>query len=169
MGKYRFKFFGILDLVTNNHCTNTLRLRQYGHHFPDGIFKCIFLNENVWILIKILLKFVTKGPVNNIPSLVQIMVWRWPGDKPLSEPIMVSLPTHIWVPWPQWVNMITQHHYISNQFNSLVSLNTFFPHKQPRSIPYNNLRYHKFIKLTIYHIYMQLKTYPPYNWLKLIF
>ena len=53
---------------------NTLRPRQNGHHFADDIFKCIFLNENVWILIKISLKFVPKGPINNIPSLVQIMV-----------------------------------------------------------------------------------------------
>ena len=29
---------------------NTLRPRQNGCHFPDNIFKCIFLNENVWIL-----------------------------------------------------------------------------------------------------------------------
>ena len=27
---------------------NTLRPTQNGHHFPDNIFKCIFLNENVW-------------------------------------------------------------------------------------------------------------------------
>ena len=26
---------------------NTLRLRQNGRHFPDDIFKCTFLNENV--------------------------------------------------------------------------------------------------------------------------
>ena len=38
--------------------------------FPDDIFKCIFLNENVWIVIKISLKFVLKGPMNNIPALV---------------------------------------------------------------------------------------------------
>ena len=31
------------------------------------------------------------------------MAWRRPGDKPLSEPMMVSLPTHICVTWPQWV------------------------------------------------------------------
>ena len=40
-----------------------------GCHFADDIFKCIFLNENVWILIKISLKFVPKGPINNFPSL----------------------------------------------------------------------------------------------------
>ena len=79
---------------------NTLRPRQNGRHFADDIFKCIFLNENVWIPIKISVKFVPKGPINNIPALVQIMAWRRPGDKPLSESMMVSLPTHICVTRP---------------------------------------------------------------------
>ena len=70
--------------------------------FQD-IFKCIFLNENVWISIKISLKFVPKGPINNIPALVQIMACRRPGDKPLSEAMMVNLPTHICISRPQWV------------------------------------------------------------------
>ena len=82
---------------------NTLRLRQNGHHFTDTIFKCIILYENVWIPIKISLKFVPKGPVNNISSLVQIMAWHRPGDKPLSEPMMVRLLMRICVTRPQWV------------------------------------------------------------------
>ena len=82
---------------------NTLRPRQNGRHFPDDIFKCIFLNENVWISIKITLNLVPKGPISNISALVQIMAWRRPGDKPLSEPMMVSLLTHICVTRPQWV------------------------------------------------------------------
>ena len=85
---------------------NSLRLRQDGRHIPDDILKCIFLNENVWILINISLKFVLKGPVDNIPALIQIMAWRRPGDKPLSEPMMVSLLTHICVTRPQWVNSL---------------------------------------------------------------
>ena len=72
---------------------NSLRPRQNRRHFADDIFKCIFLNENIWIAIKISLKFVPKGPINNISALVQIMAWRRPGDKPLSEPMMVILPT----------------------------------------------------------------------------
>ena len=36
-------------------------------------------------------------------TLVQIMAWRRPGDKPLSEPMMVSLLTQICVTRPQWV------------------------------------------------------------------
>ena len=34
-------------------CVNTLRPRQNGRHFPDDVFKCIFLNENVWIPIDV--------------------------------------------------------------------------------------------------------------------
>ena len=49
---------------------NTLRPRQNGRYFADDIFKRIFLNEYVWIVIKISLKFVPKGPINNIPALV---------------------------------------------------------------------------------------------------
>ena len=73
---------------------------------PDDIFKWIFFNENVWISINISLKVVPRGPINNIPTLVQVMDWRRPGDKPLSEPMMVRLPTHICVTRPQWVNPI---------------------------------------------------------------
>ena len=54
------------------------------------------------------LKFVHKCPIDNIPALVQIMAWRRPGDKSLSEPRMVSLPTHICVTRPQWVNVVTK-------------------------------------------------------------
>ena len=91
------------------HClqktVNTLRPRQNGRHFADDIFNGIFLNENVWISIKFSLKFVPKGPINNIPALVQIMAWRRPGDKPLSGPMMVSLLTHICVTRPQRVKL----------------------------------------------------------------
>ena len=83
-------------------CINTLRPRQNGRHFADDMFKCIFLNENVWIPIEISLKCVPKVPINNIPSLVQIMAWRRSGDKSLSEPMMDSLLTHICVTRPQW-------------------------------------------------------------------
>ena len=76
---------------------NTLSLRQNGCHFPEDILKWIFLNENVLISIKISLKFVPNGPINIITALVQIMTWRRPGDKPLSKPMVVSFPTHIFV------------------------------------------------------------------------
>ena len=62
------------------------------------------------------IKFVPKGPINNIPALVQIMAWRPPGDKQLSEAMMISLLTHICVTRPQWVNGISEPHmYIINR------------------------------------------------------
>ena len=82
---------------------NTLRPRQNGRHFADNIFKCIFLNGNVWIPIKISMNFVPKGPMNNNTALVQIMAWHRQDDKPLSEPMMVVSPIHICVARPQWV------------------------------------------------------------------
>ena len=62
---------------------NTLRPRQNGHFLPEDILKWVFLNENVWISTKILLKFVPKGPINDIPALVQIMAWHCPSDQGL--------------------------------------------------------------------------------------
>ena len=84
---------------------NTMRPRQVDHHLTHYIFACIFLNENVWISINISLNFVSNGQINNIAWLVRIMAWRLPGDKPLSEPMMVSLLTDICVTRPQWVEI----------------------------------------------------------------
>ena len=50
------------------------------------------------------LKFAPKGSINNIPAQVQIMAWRRSGDKPLSEPMIVSLLTHICVTRPRLDN-----------------------------------------------------------------
>ena len=86
-----------LDNFCSFQLLKTLRPRQNGRHFTDAVFKCIFLNENVWMLIKISLKFVPKGPINNTIALVQIMAWHRPGDEPLSEPMMIILLTHIYV------------------------------------------------------------------------
>ena len=66
---------------------NTLRPRQNGRRFADDTFKHIFLNQNVWISLKISLKFVPKFQINNIPANGLAR----PVDKPLSEPIYASL------------------------------------------------------------------------------
>ena len=66
---------------------NSSTPRQNGRHFADDIFICIFLTENVQI--SILLNFVARDSINNIPVFVQIMAWRRIGDKPLlSEPML---------------------------------------------------------------------------------
>ena len=88
-----------VNIISADGQVNTLGPTQNGSHFADGIFKCISIS------IKISLKFVPKGPINNIPALLQIMAWRRPGDKPLSEAMMVNLPTYIGVTQPQWVNI----------------------------------------------------------------
>ena len=92
-------------MVCNSY-VNPLRRRRNRRHFADDIFNCIFLNENVWISLKISLKFVPTVQINNIPALVQIIAWRRSGDKPLSEPMVISLLTHIIVAWPQCVNSL---------------------------------------------------------------
>ena len=91
---------------------NRLRPKQNGRHFTDDIFKCIFLKENVWILIKISLHVVTEGQINNISTLVQTMTWHRQGIKPLSEPMMVRSPMHICVTQPEWVKKVQLFHNI---------------------------------------------------------
>ena len=90
-----------------SRCLKTLRPRQNGRHFTDDTLKLIFLNENVKNSTNISLKFVPKGPINNIPALVEIMACRRSGDKPLCAPMAVSLLMHICVTRPQWVNSLT--------------------------------------------------------------
>ena len=94
----------VLWSCTHKHTFNTLRPGQNSLHFADDIFKRIFMHENVWTLRKISLNCVPKVPINNILALVQIMAWRRPGNKPLSEPIMVRSLMNLCITRPQWVN-----------------------------------------------------------------
>ena len=98
----RQKSIGVSWQLAWQWSLNSFRPRQNGRRFADDTFKRIFLDENARISMKISLKFVPQGPINNIPALVQIMAWRLPGDKPLSEPMMICLLTHICVTRPQW-------------------------------------------------------------------
>ena len=49
---------------------NTSRPRQNGRDFADDIFKCMFLNKNIWISLKISRQFVPTFRINNIQALV---------------------------------------------------------------------------------------------------
>ena len=85
-------------------CVNALRSRQNGR-ISQTTFSSAFYWMKIYELQLIIhWSFVPKGPINNIAALVQIMGRRRPGDKPLSEPMLVSLPTHICVIRPQWIN-----------------------------------------------------------------
>ena len=79
------------------------------------------MNENVIIWIKISLKFIPKGTINNAVTLVQLMAWRRSGDKSLSEPMMVRLPTHICVTRPQRVFKYTPEAPYSNMVHAMNS------------------------------------------------
>ena len=100
----------VMSSVCIRLAINTLRPRQNGCHFADDTFKCIFFNEDIRLSFKNSLKFVPWGTINNIPTLVQIMACRLDGTKPLSEPMMVSLLTHICVTRPQWVKANGRSH-----------------------------------------------------------
>ena len=82
----------LIAVVVSGHkysLTNLLWGRDKNDcHFADDIFKFNFLYKNWCILIQILLKFVVKGPINNMPALVQIIAQCWTGNKSLSEPLM---------------------------------------------------------------------------------
>ena len=73
-----------------------LRSDKMVANLADDIFKCI------WILLQVSLKVAPEVRINNNPELVQIMTMHRPGEKPLSEQMMVSLLTHIYAPWPQF-------------------------------------------------------------------
>ena len=74
---------------------------QNGSHFTEDIFTCIFLNEKVWIVIEMLLKFVSKDQIYNKSSPVQVMAWRRIGDRPLPKPMMTQFSR------PRWVKVLS--------------------------------------------------------------
>ena len=92
----------VLDRHMVTHLQNEARTKC--HRFAGNIFKCILLNEKVWISMKIKVKFVPKGPNNNIPTVVQPARRR-----PLSETMMIRWLTHVCVTRPQWVKPKPQY------------------------------------------------------------
>ena len=87
---HRWQWTDITSLQSWFNMSFVLGIRPTLTHWGRVKMAAIFKNENVWILIKVSLKFVPKGPINNIPTPIQIMAWRLPADKPLSEPMVIS-------------------------------------------------------------------------------
>ena len=75
------------------HEAETKWTQLYRWHFQMHFTEWKYMNFEDFI--KISQKFVPRGPINNISALVQVMAWRRPVDKTLSEPMMVSLLMHI--------------------------------------------------------------------------
>ena len=64
------------DVITSTFIIEHIEAETKWRLFADNTSKHIFLNENVRISINISLKFVPKSPINNIPALIEIMVWH---------------------------------------------------------------------------------------------
>ena len=73
---------------TGNTDLTHLPLDKMAAILEDDNFKCIFLNQNDRIPIRISLKFVSRSPIDNITALFLLMAWCRPGDKPLTEPML---------------------------------------------------------------------------------
>ena len=56
----------------------------------DDKLKCIFVNENDKILLRISQNFVPRSPIDNMPALVQVKAWYRTGDKLLPEPVLAQ-------------------------------------------------------------------------------
>ena len=70
-------------------CSWTSTLTHWGRDKMAAIFQTTFSNGFSWMkMYEFRLTFRW--------SLVQVMAWRRPGDKPLSEPMMVRLLTHLY-------------------------------------------------------------------------
>ena len=78
----------IMPYVHNSY-VNTLSTEQNGHHFAEDIFKCTSVNKNAW-------KFHWSlwVPLENKPTMVQVMAWCRPGDRPLFESILSKHYSH---------------------------------------------------------------------------
>ena len=74
-----------------------------------NVSQTVFSNVFSWMKIyEVRLKFhrslFLRFKLTIFPPLVQIMAWRRPGTKPLSEPMMEALLMHACITRPQWVN-----------------------------------------------------------------
>ena len=94
-----------------SHCPNQYQIycqqdsvTHWGRDEIDSVLQTTFSNTFSWMkMYEFRLEFHWRDPINNIQALVQIMAWRRLGDKPLFEPMMLTLLTHICVTRPQWV------------------------------------------------------------------
>ena len=92
------------------HLANYLTSGQNGQHFED-IFQFTFLISKSHILIKLSFKFAPKSTIDNESALVQVMVCRRTGNKPLPEPMMT---------------MFTDV-YVDHQASSATNVNSLVP------------------------------------------
>ena len=128
---------------THTHFNSSL-LGQNGRHFADDIFKCIFVNQNVWILLKVSLKFIPKCQqyysIDSYNGLVltsrQAMIWN--NECKITDAYMRHSASksrydrenehfHIYIFWPWWRTNISVSIYFrqirfynNDQFSSIM-------------------------------------------------
>ena len=98
----------------DNKTIKTLMQRQHSRHCPDDNFKYIFTDKNEFRL-KVQWCFIPNVQINNIPGLIQIMVWHWPRDMPLTGPINVSFRTFSLI---TFIVSVTSIHCIMHRFGN---------------------------------------------------
>ena len=64
------------------------------------ISQTIFSNAFCWMIIQISLKFIPKGPIDNMPALIQILAWRRMATSHYLNQWWPSLLTHVCVTRP---------------------------------------------------------------------
>ena len=100
---------------TLNHVLTNFPLDKMTAIFADDNFKCIFVNENDRIPIRMSLKFVPTSPVDNKPALVQVMAWCRIGDKPLPELMLTQFTDAYMGRWVKLSPLSTPFgHYLIN-------------------------------------------------------
>ena len=86
----------------------TCRLTHWGREEIDAISQTTFSNafywmKMYWFRLRFHWNLFPRVQLTISQHLVQIMAWRRPGDKPLSESMMIISLTHICVTRHQWV------------------------------------------------------------------
>ena len=104
---------------------NTLVSGQNGHPFARRQFQMHFRQWNMSISLKLSLKFVPKGPIDNKPSLISRMSWRRKGDKPLYQTMMAQFTDAYMLHWTsksEHIGLSKQNHYSPKFFVVWVQL-----------------------------------------------
>ena len=84
------------DVSDQTYTTRTLETRTKWPPFADKVFKCIFMNDSIWISSKISLEIVANGPIDNKLASVQVNRRCQTSDKPLPEPMLSEFHDAIW-------------------------------------------------------------------------
>ena len=90
------------------------------------------------------------------------MAWHRPGDRPLSEPMIVRLPTYICITRPQWVNLPARARFVGSNLRLIPLHPHTTPHPHPPVIPELKREYSE-ISLLYGQFSPKYSQYTPYS------